>query len=79
MSGIPAERRERDAILKTGEPARGAGVRGIPVRRNPGLAGAAEPDGRRPLIVHNIGRGPKLEDMLFDYRINGHFRHLPEG
>ncbi len=36
-------------------------------------------DGRRPLIVHNIGRGPKLEDMLFDYRISGHFRYLPEG
>jgi uncharacterized protein YijF (DUF1287 family) len=35
------------------------------------------PDGRRPLIVHNIGRGPRLEDMLFDYRISGHFRYLP--
>lgn len=34
-------------------------------------------DGRRPLIVHNIGRGPKLEDMLFDYPISGHFRYLP--
>ena len=37
------------------------------------------PDGRRPLIVHNIGRGPRLEDMLFDYRISGHFRYLPAG
>ena len=34
-------------------------------------------DGRRLLIAHNIGRGPKLEDMLFDYRISGHFRYLP--
>ena len=31
-------------------------------------------DGKRPLIVHNIGRGPKLEDMLFDYPITGHYR-----
>lgn len=37
------------------------------------------PDGRRPLIAHNIGRGPKLEDMLFDYDISGHFRYLPSG
>ncbi len=35
-------------------------------------------DGKRPLIVHNIGRGPRLEDMLFDYRISGHFRYPPE-
>ncbi|MCL2913471.1 DUF1287 domain-containing protein [Shewanella corallii] len=34
-------------------------------------------DGKRPLIVHNIGRGPVLEDMLFDYPITGHFRYLP--
>ncbi|MRX28311.1 DUF1287 domain-containing protein [Kangiella sp. HZ709] len=29
-------------------------------------------------IVHNIGRGPTLEDMLFDYKIVGHFGYLPE-
>ncbi len=29
-------------------------------------------------IVHNIGAGPKLDDMLFDYRIVGHYRFLPE-
>jgi len=28
-----------------------------------------------PLIVHNIGRGPQLEDMLFDYKITGHYRY----
>lgn len=27
-----------------------------------------------PLIVHNIGSGPKLENMLFDFEITGHFR-----
>lgn len=34
-------------------------------------------DGQRPLIVHNIGWGPKLDDMLFDYEITGHFRYFP--
>ncbi|MCO7225155.1 DUF1287 domain-containing protein [Pleionea sp. CnH1-48] len=34
-------------------------------------------DGLRPLIVHNIGAGPKLDDMLFDYKITGHYRYLP--
>jgi len=34
-------------------------------------------DGKRPLVVHNIGRGPRLEDMLFDYPVTGHYRYLP--
>ncbi len=33
------------------------------------------PDGRRPLIVHNIGRGPRLEDVLFRFPITGHYRY----
>jgi hypothetical protein len=32
----------------------------------------------RPLIAHNIGRGPELEDMLFDYEVTGHYRYLGE-
>lgn len=36
------------------------------------------PDKKRPLIVHNIGAGPVLEDMLFDYPITGHYRYQPE-
>ena len=28
-----------------------------------------------PLIVHNIGRGPEVEDVLFVYPITGHFRY----
>ncbi|HSC68539.1 MAG TPA: DUF1287 domain-containing protein [Cellvibrio sp.] len=32
-------------------------------------------DDQRPLIVHNIGEGPQLEDMLFDYTISGHYRY----
>ncbi len=33
-------------------------------------------DGKRPLIVHNIGAGPKLEDILFAYPITGHYRFV---
>jgi uncharacterized protein YijF (DUF1287 family) len=32
-------------------------------------------DGVRPLIVHNIGAGPALEDMLFRFPITGHYRY----
>lgn len=28
-----------------------------------------------PLMVHNIGRGPEVEDMLFTYPITGHYRY----
>ncbi len=31
-----------------------------------------------PLIVHNIGAGPSLDDMLFSYKITGHYRYVPE-
>ena len=31
----------------------------------------------RPLVVHNIGEGPKLEDVLFRYRVTGHYRYHP--
>lgn len=30
---------------------------------------------RRNLIVHNIGRGPQREDVLFNWKITGHFRY----
>lgn len=32
-------------------------------------------DGKRPLIVHNIGQGPKTNDMIFSYKITGHYRY----
>lgn len=32
-------------------------------------------DGSRYKVVHNIGRGQVIEDMLFDYRIIGHYRY----
>jgi uncharacterized protein YijF (DUF1287 family) len=33
------------------------------------------PSSGAPLIVHNIGRGPEREDMLFAYPITGHYRY----
>ena len=35
-------------------------------------------DGERPLLVHNIGRGPELEDMIFGFPITGHYRYRGE-
>ena len=32
-------------------------------------------DPRRLLIVHNIGAGPKMEDVLFSWKITGHYRY----
>lgn len=32
-------------------------------------------DGKRPLLVHNVGNGQLLEDCLFDYEIVGHFKY----
>ena len=31
-----------------------------------------------PLIVHNIGNGPQLEDILFKYKITGHYKYVPK-
>ncbi len=33
-------------------------------------------DARRYLLVHNIGAGAKLEDILFAYEIIGHYRYF---
>ncbi len=35
-------------------------------------------DKQRPLIVHNIGSGPQVEDILFEFPITGHYRYLPQ-
>jgi uncharacterized protein YijF (DUF1287 family) len=32
--------------------------------------------GRRYLVVHNIGAGPKMEDVLFQWKITGHYRYF---
>ncbi|WP_368904718.1 DUF1287 domain-containing protein [Taklimakanibacter lacteus] len=34
----------------------------------------ASADGERPLCIHNIGAGARLEDILFSYRLTGHYR-----
>ncbi len=34
-------------------------------------------DGKRFMIIHNIGLGAQLEDILFDYPITGHVRYFP--
>jgi uncharacterized protein len=33
-------------------------------------------DGKRFLIVHNIGGGQVVEDVLFSYKIIGHYRYI---
>jgi hypothetical protein len=30
----------------------------------------------RYMIIHNIGRGPMMEDVLFDWKITGHYRYF---
>lgn len=31
----------------------------------------------RPLVIHNIGGGAQVEDVLFSYAITGHYRYDP--
>jgi uncharacterized protein len=33
--------------------------------------------GGRPLMVHNIGAGAKVEDVLFAFTITGHYQYMP--
>lgn len=33
---------------------------------------------KEPLVVHNIGSGPKLDKMLFSFKITGHYRYVPD-
>ena len=40
-----------------------------------GIVSSTRAASGRLMIVHNIGRGPRLEDMLFDYDITGHYRY----
>lgn len=32
-------------------------------------------DGKRPMIVHNVGNGQVLQDCLFSYEIVGHYKY----
>lgn len=38
----------------------------------------SDEDPNRHLIAHNIGNGPVIEDMLFDFKISGHYRYQPK-
>ena len=42
------------------------------------VTGEKVPGTDRPMIVHNIGEGPKIEDMLFEFPITGHYRYEPQ-
>jgi uncharacterized protein len=33
----------------------------------------------RYMIVHNIGEGPKIEDVVFNWKITGHYRYFGPG
>lgn len=39
------------------------------------VSGKKSTDGKRYLIVHNIGAGQVLEDCLFSYKIIGHYQY----
>jgi uncharacterized protein YijF (DUF1287 family) len=39
---------------------------------------ADQRDAGTPLIIHNIGAGTRVENILFEYAVTGHFRFLPE-
>ena len=39
-----------------------------------GVVTARKARSGRPLLVHNIGAGPQLEDVLFEWKMTGHFR-----
>lgn len=43
------------------------------------LVDRKSPDSRRYLIVHNIGQGPRMEDVLFNWKITGHYRYFGPG
>ena len=36
---------------------------------------ASDADDSRMQVVHNIGAGPKMEDVLFGWKITGHYRY----
>jgi uncharacterized protein YijF (DUF1287 family) len=42
------------------------------------VAARRSADDQRPLVVHNIGAGPALDDILFVYPISGHYRYQPD-
>lgn len=41
------------------------------------LSNRYAPGTQRPLVIHNVGAGPREEDRLFAYPITGHYRYYP--
>ncbi len=37
------------------------------------------PASGRYMVLHNIGRGPKIEDVLFSWKITGHYQYFGAG
>ena len=44
-----------------------------------GIVSSTRAPSGRLMIVHNIGRGPQLEDVLFAYTMTGHYRYRGAG
>jgi hypothetical protein len=40
------------------------------------LVDRKSPQSGRYMIVHNIGQGPKMEDVVFHWKITGHYRYF---
>jgi uncharacterized protein len=51
----------------------GAGITHIGI-----IVDKKSPQSGRYLIVHNIGQGPQMEDVLFNWKIIGHYRYAGE-
>jgi uncharacterized protein YijF (DUF1287 family) len=48
----------------------------------PHIGIVVDPSGRaggRHMVVHNIGQGPRMEDVLFAWKITGHYRYFGPG
>jgi hypothetical protein len=66
-SDDPARFRAGDFVswrLETGQPHIGI------------VSNSRSADGRRYLIIHNIGNGVEVEDVLFEWKMTGHFRYF---
>ncbi len=37
------------------------------------------PQSGRYMVVHNIGQGPRMEDVLFNWKVTGHYRYFGRG
>jgi uncharacterized protein len=40
-----------------------------------GIVVAERAAGGRHMVVHNIGQGPRMEDVVFQWKITGHYRY----